>query len=927
MILGDIAILGDNDIVMQLDDASRPELWRKAFDQDTFADKSSARDRFKRALLDMEGRAGLLANEIASDMPEFTQHDISHTHTLWEIANHIAGPELNLNPAEAYVLGGAILVHDLAMSRAAHQLAGKNLRDRREWPDALANEIRKARGRPPHPLELASPPDDLAVKADKYLLRLLHAEVAQELPLISWTALDKSTEYLINDPELRQAYGRIIGRVAASHHWNSDEVTRSLSSPVGAPGFAPIDWRVDTLVLACLLRTADAAHLDATRSPSLLAAVRGLPPLSNDHWLFQARVQRPYLKNGRLVFTAPDGFSSGEMSAWWLAYETLSMVDEELRNTDSVLADSGRSTFSARGVANVESPKAFSVVAPCREWEPVEAKVKVDDVAGLVRRLGGNELYGENWTVALREIATNACDAVKAREALADYRGGRPFAGRVTVWLEKDSDEVWLSCNDNGIGMTSAILGGKLLDFGNTSWLSSDVVRENPGLLASKFEPSGRFGIGFFSVFMMGRRVQVISRPVSAGPADTWVLEFSDGVEHRPILRKATHDEQLEDPGTTVRVQLDEDICSEVFTKEKGGFLQARIHRMAWRITERISLVTLIRYLMPASEVDIWASDHLGGRETECAVAKHEWIAMDGVKLMRRMLALPENGLDADDRLNMDDDVDPWDGKDLADEISTHVGGMLKIVNDVHGMPAGRIAMCDPEMLEIDLSYPTVSVVTAGPARTSTSLQNVAGILLGRPDGAAREFAVPVASLSSMGGWVEGEMERISALADDAQEGWPVVLAELVWKLDRDAQHLPCWRTRQGWIDYSELVRWISGRSEFYVAEPYYFRVEVGAEDLVADLNDDVLSFEMGRNVYLSGGANSSDWPANIKHGPRQAYMYMFGRAVKEAWGVEPEDVYTFFRRSRARHMEAGRFQGRPIVVPVHPIIRQPAAE
>ncbi|MET8950876.1 hypothetical protein [Streptomyces sp. NPDC004533] len=916
-------ILGDWDIVVQLDDASRPELWRKAFGQDMFVDNSAARDKFKRALLDMEERAGLLANEIAGDMPEFTQHDISHTYTLWEIANHIAGPEVSLNPAEAYVLGGAILVHDLAMSRAAHQLAGKGLRDRREWPDALANEIRNERGRPPHPLELASPPEDLAAKADKHLLRMLHAEVAEDLPLASWTSLNRSTEHLINDPELRQAYGRMIGRVAASHHWSSDEVARSLSAPVGAPGFAPIDWRVDTLVLACLLRTADAAHLDSTRAPSLLAAVRDLPSTSTDHWLFQARMQRPYLKNGRLVFTAPDGFSSDEIGAWWLAYETLSMVDEELRNTDSVLADNGRFTFAARGVANVESPRTFSMVAPCREWEPVEAQIQVNDVAGLVRRLGGNELYGENWTVALREVATNACDAVKAREALAEFRGGRPFSGRVTIWLEADSDKVWLSCNDNGIGMTPAILGGKLLDFGSTSWLSSDVVRENPGLLASKFEPSGRFGIGFFSVFMMGRRVQVLSRPVSAGPSDTWMLEFSDGVEHRPILRKVTHAEQLEEPGTTVRVQLDDGICDEIVTNEDGAFLRAPIQRMGVRTTERISLVALIRYLMPAAEVDIWASDHLGGGDTECAVSKHEWVTMDGVKLMRRVLALPEDGLVVEDQPDFDEDDGPWHGKDFAEEVASNVGARLKIVNDAHGTPAGRLTMCDPEMLEFDHSYPTASVVTAGPARTSTRLHNFAGVLLGKPHGAARESAIPVADLSSMGEWIEGEMERISALAADAPEGWPVILAEMAWKLERDAGHLPCWRTGQGWIDYPELVRWISARTEFYVAEPYFFRVDLGAEDLVADLNDDVLSFETSRNVYLSGSGTVVDWPENPKHGLRQAFVFMFGRAVKEAWGVEPRDVYPMFRRSLVRHLEAGRFQGRPIIVPVHPIIRQ----
>lgn len=650
-------------LMVQSSESPRPELWRNAFGADSYPDNALARDRFKRCLLDMEARASQLASEIERDLPDFTQHDISHTHALWEIANHIAGPGLTLNPAEAFVLGGAILVHDLAMSRAAYQVSGQNIRARREWPDALADEIRKCKGRPPHPAELASPPQDLANKADAFLLRALHAEMSESLPMASWVNLDKSTTYLINDPEIRQAYGRVIGRVAASHHWNSDEVTKNLSAPVGAPAFAPIDWRVDTLISACLLRTADAAHLDATRVPDLLAAVRNISTESKDHWLFQSRIQRPYLNNGRLVFTAPDGFGADEMRAWWLAYETLSSVDEELRNTDSVLSDNGRATLSARGVANVESPKAFSVVAPCRDWEPVEAKIRVGDVAGLVRRLGGNELYGDNWTVGLREIAMNACDAVKAREALAEYRGGRPFRGRVTVWLEEQEGDIWLACNDNGVGMTPSILGGKLLDFGSTSWLSPDVVRDNPGLMASRFEPSGRFGIGFFSVFMMGAKVQVVSRAASGGPADTWVLEFSHGVENRPILRKALIDEQLDEPGTTVKVRLDEGICeSELQGGTQSAFFRTRIERVTWVSYEKISPVLLIKYLIPTSAVDLWASDYLGGRDAECAVSKQDWVTMDGINLLRRIYALPENGLSPGGE---EVDEDEWLGKEI----------------------------------------------------------------------------------------------------------------------------------------------------------------------------------------------------------------------------------------------------------------------
>jgi hypothetical protein len=393
------------------------------------------RDRFSRALADMQERAGQLALEIGTDLPEYTRHDTPHTDALWELADLIAGPDVTLNPAEAFVFGASILAHDLAMSRASHRFTGAELRDRSEWPDVLAGELRSFLGRAPHPSELISPPAEPALAAEKELLRSLHADIANEIPISSWTALNGDHVYMITDPELRTAYGRLIGSIAASHHWTYDQVVDKFTSSVGAPAFAPVEWKIDALRLACLLRTSDAAHLDSSRAPDILAAIRNLPSLSRDHWVFQSRLQRPFVQSGRLVFTAPEGFAREEMASWWLAYDTLKLVDAEMRGEDAILLEKGRQPFRVRGLAHVDSPREFSSVVPCREWEPVEARIKVGDVARLVRRLGGAELYGSDPSVAIRELLTNACDAVKAREALTLYRGGHLFSGRVMTWI------------------------------------------------------------------------------------------------------------------------------------------------------------------------------------------------------------------------------------------------------------------------------------------------------------------------------------------------------------------------------------------------------------------------------------------------------------------------------------------------------------
>lgn len=53
-------------------------------------------------------------------MPQFTVHDITHIDALWDMADIILPPELEINPVEAFILGGAFLIHDLGMGGVAY---------------------------------------------------------------------------------------------------------------------------------------------------------------------------------------------------------------------------------------------------------------------------------------------------------------------------------------------------------------------------------------------------------------------------------------------------------------------------------------------------------------------------------------------------------------------------------------------------------------------------------------------------------------------------------------------------------------------------------------------------------------------------------------------------------------------------------------
>lgn len=889
-------------------DFRQTRLFLSAFSEEKFEGEPAPRDRFRLALQSAREKARILAGEIPSSLPNYTQHDISHMDALWELADVIAGEGAELNPAEGFVLGVAFLVHDLAMSHAAYALRGTSLRDHPTWPDVLATRIRARFGRAPSPSEMAAPPEAMAAEAEQELLRTLHSESAAQLPTAEWERMDGTKEYLIEDPEIRSAYGRLIGRIAASHHWDKSLLVGEFGMRAGAISSAPASWTVDSLVLACLLRTADAAHIDSSRTPDMLAHVRGIKGESLVHWKFQAKLQRPFLQSDRLVFTAPAGFDRDEIQAWWLAFDVLGMIDGELHGVDNILSDAGRSRFHARGVAHVESPKDCQMQLPCNGWEPVAARVQVSDVAGLVRRLGGEGLYGKDPVAGIREVVTNACDAVLALSAFHEYRGTRLRNGRVEVAIAADESGTWLSVEDNGIGMTPSALTTALLDFGRSSWLDPAIAADNPGLIASKFEPVGKYGIGFFASFMLGNRVEVFSRARMAGPADTWVLEFGDGLEHRPTLRRCDAHEELTEPGTRVRIRLDEALLSD-------GELSIPIahHGRRLGVTRRETrLGHLLPWLLPASAVDVWTRD-FGEDDPKLVVRADDWMSLDGAQCLARVAGWlrPE-----------DSPEDEQERQRILDEL----GPMLETIYSEEGAPVARIACLSKSVIR-DIGWPGAeySVVTAGPARTASAVHGVAGILIGKPSRAARDAAIPLISRDLMAEWATAQASRVAT--GEAVDGgeWVAELAEALHELGGDPGALRHWRTAEGWMDSEQFLDWLSANSEVLSVHPIYTTVTRGAHKEEIDLSPNVVVHESGYRRAMYEG--DPDWPLDEELRWLRGRSLMLSDALTTAWNLDSETARSMVWESEREMKVVGVHGGEEVLARVEVLVRKgPAA-
>jgi hypothetical protein len=501
-----------------------------------------ARSRLRNAYESLRRNTSFLVAQITKELPQLTLHDIRHLDALWTTADLIAGPSFILSPSEAFVFGGAVLLHDAGHALASLRGGLLELIDTPEWRDAAVGILESANNFPITSEKIKKPPPELFEDILFSTLRALHGRIADSLASIEF--LNETTGsrlQLFEDTSLRIHYGAIIGQIAASHSWEIEDLPLRLQTRVGAISGTPNDWTIDPVKVACLLRCADAAQIDQQRSPDFLFALLKLRGMSRNHWLAQNKMAQPIHDSDdvhAVIYSSTSAYSEKEAEAWWVAFDLVSIINRELRACNTLLRETQRDEFLVTRVRDVEAPTRLAKHITTNGWTPVHAEVQISNSTGVARMLGGEVLYGDFPIVTVRELIQNAADSIRARRHFD--KSNIHFEGRILIKIRENevngNKSVYLEVLDDGIGMAQQTLVGPLLDFGTSLWKNRLLESEFPGLRGSAFKPIGRFGIGFYSVFMVADAVSVASRRFDQGTAQGRTLIFSNGLAARPIL-------------------------------------------------------------------------------------------------------------------------------------------------------------------------------------------------------------------------------------------------------------------------------------------------------------------------------------------------------------------------------------------------------
>ena len=164
-------------------------------------------------------------------------------------------------------------------------------------------------------------------------------------------------------------------------------------------------------------------------------------------------------------------------------------------------------------------------------------------------------LYSDH-EIFLRELVANAVDAGQKLKALASAGTFKGETGDIKVQIDLDEKKKTLSITDNGIGMTADEVDRYI----------NQIAFSSAGEFLEKYKDQtniiGHFGLGFYSAFMVAKKVTIDSLSWQEGAeAVKWTCDGSPEFTMGESKKK--------DRGTTVTLHFDDESAAEFGTKGK----------------------------------------------------------------------------------------------------------------------------------------------------------------------------------------------------------------------------------------------------------------------------------------------------------------------------------------------------------------------
>lgn len=202
-----------------------------------------------------------------------------------------------------------------------------------------------------------------------------------------------------------------------------------------------------------------------------------------------------------------------------------------------------------------------------------------------------NSIY-TNKEIFLREIISNASDAIdKLHYMSLTDKDIKVDTSKFNIHITPDKASKTLTISDNGIGMTEEELEnnlGTIAKSGSSDFKENNEHKENIDII-------GKFGVGFYSAFMVASKVEVISKKYGTDKASKWTSSGIDGYEIEPATK--------ENYGTDIILYLKDDTEDEKYSKYLEEYeISTLIKKYSDYITYPITMYETHKHLKPKKD-------------------------------------------------------------------------------------------------------------------------------------------------------------------------------------------------------------------------------------------------------------------------------------------------------------------------------------
>ena len=161
-----------------------------------------------------------------------------------------------------------------------------------------------------------------------------------------------------------------------------------------------------------------------------------------------------------------------------------------------------------------------------------------------------------NKEIFLRELISNASDATDKRYYQSVQEGGEALnRDELPITVSIDEESRTLTIEDNGCGMSEKELETNLGVIAKSGSLDfKEKMKENDDV-----DIIGQFGVGFYSAFMVGETVTVITKDLETGEAFKWESSGAEGYTIEPAEKDSI--------GTKIIIKIMEDTEDENYSE------------------------------------------------------------------------------------------------------------------------------------------------------------------------------------------------------------------------------------------------------------------------------------------------------------------------------------------------------------------------